>query len=1215
MFVFVRTLLIFIALFMCVNTSLALSASHYQLSSSAITLTETEAEWLAKNSSISLGFPYGYEPYLISDSKGNLSGFMVDFLKILNKRLGTDIKLVGATLPDLLARVNSNELDGILAMHVDYSSKLGLLPSHGYIEVYPTLFSRRGLNVKSPDDLAGKKVVYRAKEYYSQEIFDKYGKKSTAEKVNSALEGFSKIDNGEADVFIGLSGNTYLISKYHFSGLIPKYVFLNDPQKFGMGIRPDWPIFQTIINKGIASFSNYEIDSLMANWVGRYSEETGLSQITLSKEEKAWLKENPIIRFSNELDWEPFDFAEKGEPKGYSVDYIRLLEKKIPNIRFEFVDGYSWVELVEMLKNRDIDVLHCAAELEKRKTYTLFTAPYIHLLSGIATRTDRTDIYSVEDLNGKRLGVIKGYIVEDLLKKYYPEIKPVFFNTPVDAIMAVSAGKVDAYIDKAPSIQYLINKYLIKNVHVSGNGDLDPENPPKPLRMGVRKDWPLLRGILDKALESVTPEEKLALKEKWFGVETQRVASFVLSAKEQEWLTRNPEIKIGVMNAWPPMDFVDEAGKPSGIGADYLHLLNKRLGGRIRIESGSWEEIVNKVKKKKLDGITSITPTPEREKFFNFTRPYIKIPHVIVARKDGPYHSNLEDLSHKTVALEKGFFLKSVIEQNNSNIVVREFHTTSDALNAVDRGDADAYLGNRAVAAYTIDMQLLNSLQVQGVLKDTASINAIGVRKDWPELSSILDNALASLSPKEERELRNKWGGSSINSIDLSELGLNNEERVFLKSHPVIHVGVDKSWKPVEFLDQKGNLKGISMDYLHKIEQILGIQFQFHDDVSWYEALDLLRQRKLDMLSAAVETDDRKTVARFTEPYLSLPTAVFTKDIPVYIGNLKELSGKKVVVVKDHAIGEYLKTNYPNIKLVEANNVKEGLEWLGSGEAFAYVGNILVTGHYIREYGYTNLKISGDSEFRDEIAFAARSDWPLLTSALQKAINSMSETERNSIYRNWVAITYEKRIEYSGLWRYFALSVLVILLILFWNRRMANEVRERRQTELRLLESEKRIQAILDSINAGLVIIDPQNRLIDEINPTAAAMIGLSQEQIVGSSCHQFLYPDVQPGQPIDDHENPVKNCERKLLLKTGREVAILKTVVPINLDGKPKILESFVDLSTQKEVEKTLQQKLEELERFFKLTVNREEKMISLKAEVNSLRTALGKREKYKVR
>ena len=111
--------------------------------------------------------------------------------------------------------------------------------------------------------------------------------------------------------------------------------------------------------------------------------------------------------------------------------------------------------------------------------------------------------------------------------------------------------------------------------------------------------------------------------------------SLDLTMEEKIWLANHESISVGIMDAWPPMDFVDEYGVPRGIGVDLINLMNKKLNNRLKIYPGPWKSIYEKGVKKELDMLMDITPRKEREKFFNFTRPYIKIPHVIISQKEG----------------------------------------------------------------------------------------------------------------------------------------------------------------------------------------------------------------------------------------------------------------------------------------------------------------------------------------------------------------------------------------------------------------------------------------------------------------------------------------------------------------------------------------------------------------------------------------------------
>ena len=177
-----------------------------------------------------------------------------------------------------------------------------------------------------------------------------------------------------------------------------------------------------------------------------YSATVGATVVTLTDEERDWIAKHPVLQVGNELDWPPFDFAENGEPKGYSIDLINLIGEKT-GLEFEFVNGYTWPELLEKFKAGEIDIMPAIYMDEQRKSYIAFTDSYFSQPSVIVVREDRADIEKLADLAGKKLAVIAGYSITQALAKSHPEIKRIPFKGVVDAIKAVSLGEVDAFIE------------------------------------------------------------------------------------------------------------------------------------------------------------------------------------------------------------------------------------------------------------------------------------------------------------------------------------------------------------------------------------------------------------------------------------------------------------------------------------------------------------------------------------------------------------------------------------------------------------------------------------------------------------------------------------------------------------------------------------------------------------------------------------------------
>jgi PAS domain S-box-containing protein len=134
-------------------------------------------------------------------------------------------------------------------------------------------------------------------------------------------------------------------------------------------------------------------------------------------------------------------------------------------------------------------------------------------------------------------------------------------------------------------------------------------------------------------------------------------------------------------------------------------------------------------------------------------------------------------------------------------------------------------------------------------------------------------------------------------------------------------------------------------------------------------------------------------------------------------------------------------------------------------------------------------------------------------------------------------------------------------------RDVTEEYRQRED----LRESEAFQRELLLHLPAGVVIIDPVTRHIEQVNEHAAGLFGAPTHTLIGKRCHSFLCPAQDGACPVCDQEQTVNHAERIMLCADGRRRPILKTVRRVRLGGKDKLLECFVDISERKASEERL--------------------------------------------
>ena len=322
---------------------------------------------------------------------------------------------------------------------------------------------------------------------------------------------------------------------------------------------------------------------------------------------------------------------------------------------------------------------------------------------------------------------------------------------------------------------------------------------------------------------------------------------------------------------------------------------------------------------------------------------------------------------------------------------------------------------------------------------------------------------------------------------------LDEAEKAWLAEHPVIRLAVDIDWAPFEFVDEANRYRGMAAEYIGLVEERLGLSFQIDKERPWPEMVQAVKDRELDAFSLVVETPQRLEYVTFTRPYISFPMVIVTRETEPFIDGLGDLRGRPVGVVESYATHELLSINHPDLDLVPKKTLGDGLEALSGGEIYAFVDNVAAVGQVIREMGYSNLKVSGQTPYRFELSMAVRNDWPELIPILQKALDSISEPERDAIYNRWIRVKYQEEADYRLLFLLAGAASIVVVILFASNRRLKREIEERRDIENALRESEDRFRSLVEAAPVCIHEVDRKGRLAS-MNRAGLRMMGVDDE-------------------------------------------------------------------------------------------------------------------------
>jgi PAS domain S-box-containing protein len=232
----------------------------------------------------------------------------------------------------------------------------------------------------------------------------------------------------------------------------------------------------------------------------------------------------------------------------------------------------------------------------------------------------------------------------------------------------------------------------------------------------------------------------------------------LLSSDEQKWLNdHNRTVRLSPSPDWEPLEFFNANGKYSGLIADYIYLLEKKLDIKFKIiQTDSWGQVLKMARNREVDVISAAYATEDRQRFMNWSDPYLNLKTTIIVRKSLGKNLSLWTMTGMRVGAPKDYIVFEHLINNHPELDAVAVETGALGLKKVSFGEIDAMIMEVPNALYAIEEHQLTNLRLAGTT-DFVAAYSLGTRKDWPELHSILIKGLNRITPEEREAIYNRW--------------------------------------------------------------------------------------------------------------------------------------------------------------------------------------------------------------------------------------------------------------------------------------------------------------------------------------------------------------------------------------------------------------------------------------------------------------------------
>lgn len=663
---------------------------------------------------------------------------------------------------------------------------------------------------------------------------------------------------------------------------------------------------------------------------------------------------------------------ENGQAAGILIDIWRLWGQKV-GVEPRFV-AQPWDETLRMVREGEADIHAGLFRTPERDAFLDFSAPLTDIAYYFHHHKTVLDVTRPEDLLGLRIGVPKGYS-EEFLRSRLPDATVQVYENFTDLYRAAEQGEIRAFLSPSLNLRYYLASRGERNPYRHDSATLAYQ---RSYLGAVAKGRGELLEKINRGMAMITAEERAAIEERWLSsarTNTEKV------------------LTIAVDRAAAPFSMFDEEGEAAGMLVDMLRLWAQRDKRAIAFHVVEQARALELLRQGRVDlylGRMADTPAGLIASAGSLEQPsYLFYPG------EGPPAG--EDMRIGILESElAGLAATPVVSAS-----LRPYATLREMLEGVELGEIQGFFSN--------------PLSAHMALRETGRSGRYGHGEDavyhtrfrfianagQQALLETLTGGVRAIPAEQRRAVMARWGVDP--EAESVSVALSDEEKAWIAEHPEIRIAIDPSWAPLEFNDN-GVHRGISADYLNRLEGLLGLRFALVDTDTWEESLRLAYQGEVDLLPMLNSSPERIRHLLFTEPYFRNPSVIISDKGETRIASPMDLAGLKVAVGAGYLYPEVLRERVADADLMLTDNEMEALQAVALGSADATVTNLAIASHIIEQYQLGNLRIVSEFFEPHQLRMGVRKDWPELVALLQKGLDALDPEIQREIRARWVTL-------------------------------------------------------------------------------------------------------------------------------------------------------------------------------------------------------------------
>jgi two-component system sensor histidine kinase EvgS len=653
-----------------------------------------------------------------------------------------------------------------------------------------------------------------------------------------------------------------------------------------------------------------------------------------------------------------------------------------------------------------------------------------------------------------------------------------------------------------------------------------------------------------------------------------------LDEPQRQWVKNKHELLLGTSAPdYPPFDLTISGRDYEGFTADYAGILGKVTGLPIKVQRfASRGAAIEALEKGEVDLLGTANGFEAHNAEIVLSTPYAVDQPVLVTR-EGETRSLTDGLAGLRLSMVYHYLPLDEVRDLYPKAIITSYPSYQNAINAVAFDQADVFLGDTISTHYMINKGYLNNIRMANFGKHEAHGFSFAVNKNNPELLGIINTMLTAV-PKSEREnIAKRWSAGSDILLTDHKLELSYSEERWLAQHPVVRVVVNEALAPLTFFDSGGNFRGVAADLLELIRLRTGLRFDIQRSRSDSEMIQRINDNQADVIAALLPSAHRDTLLNFSRPYLQNSYVLLTRKGTDSPTNLEQLQGKRLAIAQGNPLMDYLRSEFPKIKLIETPDTFSAVELLAEGRAEGTVNSLVIANYFISSRLFEHTLQITTTIGTEQAAFslATGRDATELNDIINKALLSISPEELgiiNSRWRGYSASTQNTWRNYQRLFYQIVIGASVLLLIsVAWNAYMRRQINQRKTAERALNDQFEFMRSLVNGTPHPIYVRDRQG-LLQSCNDSYLQAFGARREDVIGKSVIQGTMSNAFEAREYQaDYQRVVAEGKPLIIDRAlhigGRKLTIYHWILPYrDSSGEVQgIIGGWIDISERRQL------------------------------------------------